>query len=478
MIQNMKAVIFDMDGVLIDSEIVYLDYQYEQLRKKYPWLNRDSLFPLVGMSADQALVFFSKLLKKENQMQELQQELKDLNDGCKVYYPNILRKEVKQVLEALKSMEIKIALASSSNQENIITVLTQCKILSYFDYIVSGEQFTQSKPNPEIYQNTMKKLEVLPEQCMVIEDSTYGIEAGVQAGATVVAIKDTRFAFNQSKAHIFIDNLMEIPTLIACGGKQIKAAFFDIDGTLAEEKTHYIPESTKEALRLLKKRGMYVFLSTGRHTIEIQQENLISDLIFDGGIYLNGQLCEFHKKNIAKVTIPKRELIELKKFLLENHRSCIFLEENRIYTNLIDERLEKEQARIGTSIPELMDIDDLEERDILQAIPFINQDEEIDLMKKMPSCEIARWGENVTDLNCKSSGKDAGLLAICKELAIKPEETIAFGDAANDIRILHIAGIGVAMGNSAFEVKSEADYVTGTIREDGIFNALKMLRLL
>ena len=70
----------------------------------------------------------------------------------------------------------------------------------------------------------------------------------------------------------------------------IKAVFFDVDGTLISHKDGGVPESTKEALRLLKKRGIKVVVATGRHTIELEALP-VRDLEFDGYVVLNGQLC-------------------------------------------------------------------------------------------------------------------------------------------------------------------------------------------
>ncbi|MCQ2550493.1 MAG: Cof-type HAD-IIB family hydrolase [Lachnospiraceae bacterium] len=469
---RIRAVIFDMDGVLIDSEIVYLNYQYEVLHRKYPWITRKSLFPLVGISGEEGKKYLAEVLKRNIEDPEFQQELRDLYLGCQVYYPDILRPQVQEVLVKLKNMGFQIALASSSSLENITTVLKQCEIREYFDVIVSGEQFERSKPDPEIYQYTMHKLSRKKEECLIIEDSTYGIQAANRAGVRVVALKDQRFGFDQSSADLLIEDFGKIPSIAMCGGELIKAAFFDIDGTLAEEKTHYIPESLYTALENLSSNGIRTFLSTGRHPLEVVQENLIADLEFDGGIYINGQLCEYHGDTISCVQISKQSLKALKDFLQQYSRSCIFFEENQMYTNLIDERIIEEQARIGTKVPEVKDIEHLEDRTILQVIPFITEEEEQVLMEAMPDCELFRWGKSVVDVNCRVCGKDAGMKAICKALAIRPEETICFGDAQNDLRIIEKAGIGVAMGSAPDYVKKVADYVTGTVREDGIYKAL------
>ena len=87
-------------------------------------------------------------------------------------------------------MGLQVALASSSSRECIEQVLTQCGIRELFDCIVSGHEFTRSKPDPEIYRFTMDKLGRKPEECLIVEDSTYGVQAGTAAGGVVAALRD------------------------------------------------------------------------------------------------------------------------------------------------------------------------------------------------------------------------------------------------------------------------------------------------
>lgn len=473
-----QAVIFDMDGVLIDSEIAYLQYQQEQLSKKYPWVTPESLYPMVGMSGTEDKPFLAGLLRRDVTDPAFLAEIEELYKGCVIHYPDIMRPQVPDLLRKLRAMGLQVALASSSREDNIRQVLTSCEIENLFDCVVSGHQFQRSKPDPEIYQYTMRQLGRLPEECLVIEDSTYGVAAGVASGAVVAALKDERFPFDQSPAQLHIDTLDEIPALAACNGRRIQAAFFDIDGTLATIGTHILPKSACDALAALRQKGILCLLSTGRHRMEVSEENILPGLTFDGGIYMNGQLCELRGKPVLQNCIPARELKVIREFVQQRGRSCIFLERDRMYANLIDERIVAEQARIGTAVPPLADIDNLEERQIYQVIPYVSPEEEAELLSSLPGCKALRWGETVVDIATADGGKEAGILAICHALGITPEETIAFGDGENDVGMLQMAGIGVAMGNAIAQVKECADYVTGTVEEDGVYNALRHYNLI
>ena len=209
------AVIFDMDGVLIDSEFFYLDRTYRELVKKYPWVRREELFPTVGMSAQEDRILLSRLARKqpgdaefEKELQEIYKdsEIKDFND---VLYP-----EVPGVLDRLKRQGYQIALASSSPLLTIQRMLKQCGLEDFFDSVISGEQVHESKPNPEIYEKTMEKLGRKPGECLIVEDSTYGGRAGAAAGADVAARLDDRFCFDQSPAAYFIHTLDDVWELL------------------------------------------------------------------------------------------------------------------------------------------------------------------------------------------------------------------------------------------------------------------------
>ncbi len=475
---TIRAVVFDMDGVLIDSEIVYLRHTLDALRPRYPQLKEEDLYPTVGMSGGEYRPFMAGLLGYSTDDPAFQRELAEMNAACKIDYRAILRPRVPELLKKLREMGLQLALASSSSPDNIRQVLRECGITDYFDCIVSGDEFARSKPDPEIYHYTFAKLGRRPEECLVVEDSTYGVTAGVASGAVVAALRDGRFPFDQSAAQLHIDRLDELPALAACGGRRIRAAFFDIDGTLACIGSHMIPDSARAALRALRERGVATVISTGRHALEIEEENLLSGLEFDGAVYMNGQLCELHGEPVFRCVIPAEDLRGLDEFLRRTGCSCILLERDAMYCNKVDRRMEEEQARIGTAVPPVRPFDGLEDREVYQVIPFVNADEEAALLAMMPHCKSMRWGAGVIDINFSRGGKAAGVQAVCAALGISTQDCIAFGDAENDVEMLCAAGIGVAMGNALGCVKRAADYVTDSVEGDGIMHALQHFCLL
>ncbi len=205
-----KAVIFDMDGVLIDSEIIYLDHMYEKLKIKYPQINREALFAVVGSTTKRTMEIISDVIGEDVNSHMFQELYAELWVDCRPDYPSILRKEVPDILKELHRRGYQVALASSTSRAGINDVLTSCGLKGDFDYIVSGEEFKESKPNPEIYLHTADTLKREPKECLVVEDSTYGIMAGHGAGMTVASVIDDRFSFDRSLADYSINGLWEI----------------------------------------------------------------------------------------------------------------------------------------------------------------------------------------------------------------------------------------------------------------------------
>ena len=93
-------------------------------------------------------------------------------------------------------------------------------------------------------------------------------------------------------------------------------------------------------------------------------------------------------------------------------------------------------------------------------------------MQHLHSVTSARWYPDFTDITAKKADKGQGLVAIAEAEDIAIADTMAFGDGGNDISIIRQAGIGVAMGNAGDDVKAVADYVTTSVDDDGIANAL------
>ncbi len=214
----LKAVIFDMDGVLIDSEGVYLQFDLEFARRKNPNVTIEQLYGMVGSSREDAWSCMARAIDNGQSWQEIQAECRSENIFSRMDYPSIYRKEATEVLAELKRRGYRLALASSTQMDIIERVLRENHIDGCFEVVVSGNQFKRSKPDPEIYQYTASKLGVEAEVCFVVEDSTFGITAASRAGMTIAAVIDDRFGFDQSLADYRIHHLKEILEILPCAG--------------------------------------------------------------------------------------------------------------------------------------------------------------------------------------------------------------------------------------------------------------------
>lgn len=208
--RKIRAVIFDMDGVIVDSEFVYNQYLLAFAKTKNPAVTMEQINPMVGLSRKDSWSVMAKAVSNGQTWEELRDEFSALDVYSGVNYREIFRQEAMTAAVELKKRGYLVALASSTGPELIARIIEETGMRPFFDLVVSGKQFKQSKPNPEIYHYTAKTLGVPEAECFVIEDSTVGIEAAKRAGMTVAALKDDRFGFDQSLADIHVERIDEI----------------------------------------------------------------------------------------------------------------------------------------------------------------------------------------------------------------------------------------------------------------------------
>lgn len=208
--KKIRAVIFDMDGVIVDSEIVYMDYLLEFARTKNPKVTMDELNPMVGLSRKDSWTVMERAINNGETWETLRDQFSALDVYSQVNYKKIFRPEALVTVKELKRRGYEVALASSTGPKLIARIMEETGMRPVFDLIVSGKQFKQSKPNPEIYHYTAKTLGFSEEECFVIEDSTVGITAAKRANMTVAALRDDRFGFDQSQADYHIDRIDEV----------------------------------------------------------------------------------------------------------------------------------------------------------------------------------------------------------------------------------------------------------------------------
>lgn len=210
---DIKAVIFDMDGVLIDSEPQYQKELIACLKEQNINVSLDELKPLAGGTESHFEEILTPLLGKSGLSIETFYDYLDVYTASHPFhYSSILNQGIHATLSTLKQHGIILALASSSPPENIARVLKECELTDFFEFTISGELFKESKPHPEIYLTAIQKLGLPLENVIAVEDSTYGIQSAKAAGLFCVAKYDDRFDYHQERADFIIH---EIPDILA-----------------------------------------------------------------------------------------------------------------------------------------------------------------------------------------------------------------------------------------------------------------------
>lgn len=258
---------------------------------------------------------------------------------------------------------------------------------------------------------------------------------------------------------------------------KIKAVFFDIDGTLVSFKTHQVSTPVIRAIHELRKKGVKIFIATGRHYKWI---NNLDDLEIDGYVTLNGGYCLTGEgKVIYRHFIPHEDFLSMLDYQ-RNIKSfpCVCVTEDSVFLNYKNETVEKLYQQVNMKVPDLGPIETLTDKNVYQLVAFFTVEEESEIMSQLPGCISSRWSPCFSDVVAKGCSKAVGIDRIIEHYGISLDETMAFGDGGNDTAMIQHAAIGVAMGNASDDVKEKADFVTRSVDEDGIVYALKHYDLL
>ena len=257
----------------------------------------------------------------------------------------------------------------------------------------------------------------------------------------------------------------------------IKAAFFDIDGTLTSFTTHEVPESTIEALRALRRNGIKIFICSGRAPSYMGVVLDTVPVAFDGIVGLNGQYCTTDDGLDYQHPIDQTDVERITDWL-DKHPDVIanYAESAYGYFNRTNETMERTWKSLGKTAPKI-DIHEPHERiadhRTFQISPYVDERTEQEIVELCANVRGVRWHPAFTDLIPADGGKAAGMQVMLDHYGWNRNDTIAFGDGGNDVDMLRFAGIGIAMGNATEEPKNAADYTTDTVDDNGIANALR-----
>ena len=257
------------------------------------------------------------------------------------------------------------------------------------------------------------------------------------------------------------------------------ALFFDIDGTLVSFKTHEIPPSTILALTQAKANGSRVYIATGRPPIIITNLGAIEHLI-DGYITTNGALNYVGNELVSTQPIAREDVLTCVEdskakgygLIIVGRKDVAVLDPKGDVDHIFRQMLAVENLDQDSPLDVVL------QQDILQLTAFFPANYEPLLMVRLPHCVSGRWHPAFTDITANGADKGKGILAIARHEGFDPTHTIAFGDGGNDTSMILQAGIGIAMGNAIDDLKSQADYVTTSVDDNGILNALRHFKVI
>lgn len=205
-----KAVIFDMDGVLIDSELHWFRAEIDWLKQYNITLTRGYIAKMTGRSLFECVKILKEDFGLPTAVEKLASQKKKFSDAIYKHQAQAMP-GVDALLKKIKNSKLKLAIASGSMLERIEMIVSRFNWKHYFDNLISTDHVNLvGKPNPAIYSYAAKRLKLKPGECVVIEDSVNGLMAAKEAGMSCIATLDKRWSYGDfSRADLIVNSLID-----------------------------------------------------------------------------------------------------------------------------------------------------------------------------------------------------------------------------------------------------------------------------
>lgn len=249
--------------------------------------------------------------------------------------------------------------------------------------------------------------------------------------------------------------------------KDIKIAFFDIDGTLVDMLTKEMSEKTKLALLKLRSKGIMICIATGRSPMGLPD---LKGVTFDVFLTFNGSFCFHEKEKIYSHPISHEDVEVILNNAAEMKRPVSIATSNRLVANGKDRDLIEYYGFAKVKLDVAEDFYQVAEEEVYQVMMSCRKEEYSRILKNTKNAKIAAWWDRAVDIIPADSGKGTGIRSVLDYYHLKAENAIAFGDGNNDIEMFEAVGTSVAMGNASDELKEIATDICGCVSEDGIYH--------
>lgn len=187
---ELRGAVFDMDGVLIDTEKLYVRFWRQSAADFGYNMTVEHVFSIRSLARKYANVKLKGIFGEEFPCNQVREHRTELMDAYIAEHGVETKKGIFTMLDFLRDRGIKIAVATATPRERAVKRLEEIGALPYFDVIVCGDMIQNGKPEPDIYLKAASELGLLPESCAAFEDSPNGIKAAYSAGCQAVMIPD------------------------------------------------------------------------------------------------------------------------------------------------------------------------------------------------------------------------------------------------------------------------------------------------